>query len=58
MNLIETFQKWMNWNRDLLIALGWQSTHEREFGIQIWGFLNICLKVQMETKFEFLSVCL
>jgi hypothetical protein len=33
MNLIETLQELMNLNKDLLIGLGWQSTHEREFGI-------------------------
>jgi hypothetical protein len=33
MNLIETLQELMNMNRDLLIRLGWQSAHEREFGI-------------------------
>jgi hypothetical protein len=47
MNLIEIFQELMNLNRDLLIALGWQSTQEMEFEIQIWGFLNFCLKIQM-----------
>jgi hypothetical protein len=48
----------MNLNRDLLIGIEWQSTHERQFGIQIWELLIFCLKIPMETKFEFLLFCL
>jgi hypothetical protein len=33
---------------DLLIGLEWQSTHEWGFGIKIWGFSNLGLKIQME----------
>jgi hypothetical protein len=47
----------MNLNRDLLIALRWQSTYEREFGIQIGDFLTLSSRVKWKTKFEFLSVC-
>jgi hypothetical protein len=44
---------------DLLTGLEWQSTHEREFGIYIWEFPNLCLKIQNgEAKFEFFLVYL
>jgi hypothetical protein len=43
----------------LLIGLEWQSTHEREFGIYIWEFSNLCLNIQNgEAKFEFFLVYL
>jgi hypothetical protein len=48
MDLIETLQYLINSNKDLLIGLEWQSTHERELGIQIWGFPNLCLKILMK----------
>jgi hypothetical protein len=48
MNLIETLQYLTNLDKDLLIVLEWKSTPEREFGIQIWGFPILCLKIQME----------
>jgi hypothetical protein len=48
MNLIETLQYLTNLNKDLLIGLEWQSTPEREFGIQIWVFPILCLKIEMK----------
>jgi hypothetical protein len=44
---------------DLLIGLEWQSSHEREFGIYIWEFHKLCLRIQNgEAKFKFFLVYL
>jgi hypothetical protein len=44
---------------DHLSGLESKSTPEREFGIYVWEFPNLCLKIQNgEAKFEFFLVYL